>query len=192
MSENPFGLPVWVGPDYRESGLRGVRLLVLADKEPERGGEVARVGRGLDCALTRKYIDGSMPHREFTDVARLVLGRAAARAECEDFWRAVAFANPAGPSAGTRKRRLMTEEDWELTRRALSATLADLEPHALLVFGDHLLSELRGVPELSVKLDALATRTAVVEHPGVAGFSFRDHLGDVKNLGIGDASQPAG
>jgi hypothetical protein len=158
---------------------------VLANMEPDRAGAVARVGRGLDCTLTQKYIDGTMPHREFTDVARLVFGQAVGRRECETFWRSVAFANPTPPSGGTRKQPLMTPDDWELTRRLLSALLADIEPEALLVFEAHLLDQLREDQGLSARLDALTTRTAIVRHPGEAGFSFRDHLGEVKNLGVG-------
>jgi len=183
--EHPFGLPLWVGPSYRPSGLSGVHLLVLADKEPEQSGDVARVGRGLDCSLTQKYIDGTMPHREFTDVARLVLGRAAARGDCENFWRSVVFTNPAPPSGGTRKRPQMTDEDWDITRQVLLSVFEEMTPDALLVFGPHLLDELRREPALVPRLDALAQRTAVVLHPGVTGFSFREHQAEVKKLGIG-------
>ena len=182
-AETALGLPVWVGQRFRDSGLGGWRLLVLADKEPEPGGRIARVGRGLDCTLTQKYIDGTMPHREFTDVARLVLGRASTRAECEDFWRSVAFANPADPSGGTRTRPLMTPDDWDLTRQALTETLVDIDPHALLVFGPRLFDTLKGQVLLS-RHPNLAQRTAVVTHPGTAGFSFRDHQDEVKKLGL--------
>jgi len=162
-----------------------VHLLVLADKEPEQSGDVARVGRGLDCGLTQKYIDGTMPHREFTDVARLVLGRPASRADCETFWRSVAFTNPAPPSGGTRKRPQMTDEDWDITRQALRSVFEETAPDALLVFGSHLLDELRQGSALVSWLDALTERTAVVLHPGVTGFSFREHQAEVKKLGIG-------
>lgn len=183
-AEPPLALPVWVGPLYRGPGLSGVRLAVLADKEPERGGDIGRVGRGLDCTLTQQYIDGTMPHREFTDVARLVLGRPAARAECEDFWRAVAFANPAGPSGGTRRRPIQAPEDSELTRRGLHGFLVDVEPQALLVFGAHLLETLSEDGDLLPMLEGLKARTAVVQHPGSAGFSYRDHQDEVRPLGI--------
>jgi hypothetical protein len=134
--------------------------------------------------LTQKYIDGTMPHREFTDVARLVLGHAATRVECEDFWRCVAFANPTAPSGGTRARPAMTHEDWELTGQAIAETLEDLEPHALLVFGASLFDALTDQPSLGPlgRLAALRQRTAVVTHPGTAGFSFRDHQDEVRKL----------
>jgi hypothetical protein len=179
-----MGLPLWVGPSYRPSGLSGVHLLVLADKEPEQSGDVARVGRGLDCSLTQKYIDGTMPHREFTDVARLVLGRPASRSDCENFWRSVAFTNPAPPSGGSRKRPQMSDEDWELTRQAFLAVFEETTPDALLVFGPHLLGELRRDSVLVSRLDALVDRTAVVLHPGVTGFSFREHQVEVRRLGL--------
>lgn len=182
-ADTALTLPVWVGERFRDSGLRGCRLLVLSEKEPEPGGHIARVGRGLDCTLTQKYIDGTMPHREFTDVARLVLGWAAPRAECEDFWRCVAFANPADPSGGTRTRPLMTADDWELTRQALAETLEDIEPHAVLVFGARLFEALKG-PALLGRVPGLAQRTAVVTHPGSAGFAFREHLDEVKRLAL--------
>jgi len=184
-TETLVALPAWVGPAYRKAGLRGVRLAVLADKEPERTGDIARVGRGLDCTLTAKYIDGTMPHREFTDVARMVLGHAAERPECEDFWRAVAFTNSADPSGGTRRRPVVTDDDRELTRRSFRDFLDQVEPEALLVFGRSLMSQLEQDPEILRRLRPLAARTVIVTHPGTAGFSFREHLEEVKNLGLG-------
>lgn len=182
-----LGLPVWVGPGYRTAGIAGVRLALFADKEPERDGDFARVGRGLDCTLTEKYLDGSMPHREFTDVARLVLGHAAERAECERFWRSVAFANSVGPSGGTRRRPAMTEDDWKLTRGAFLGFLEQVDPEALLVFGGHLLDTLRTEPAVARELERLEARTAVVVHPGTAGFSFREHQAEVQKLGLAPA-----
>lgn len=184
-TETWLGLPVWVGPNYRGSGVLGSRLALFADKEPLRGGDFARVGRGLDCALTEKYIDGSMPHREFTDVARLVLQRAAPRPECEDFWRSVAFANSAEPSGGTRRKPVVTTEDWEQTRAGFVDFLEQAEPQALLIFGVQLHDALAESPAVLRHLRRLEARTAVVVHPGTAGFSFRDHAAEVLKLGVG-------
>lgn len=183
-TETELGIPVWVGPRYRAAGIAGVRLALFADKEPERDSEFARVGRGLDCTITQKYIDGTVPHREFTDVARLVLGRAAARDECEEFWNSVAFANSADPSGGTRRRPVMTEEDWNVTCGAFVDFIEQVEPQALLLFGASLWQALRSEPSALRQLRRLESRTAVVVHPGTIGFSFRDHQDEVKKLGL--------
>lgn len=183
-TETELGVPVWVGPRYRAAGLSGVRLAIFADKEPERDSDFARVGRGLDCSITQKYIDGTVPHREFTDVARLVLGRAATRPECEEFWRSVAFANSADPSGGTRRRPVMTEEDWEVTCAAFVDFVDQVEPQALLVFGANLFTGLRSEPSALRQLRRLESRTAVIVHPGTIGFSFREHRAEVQKLGL--------
>lgn len=183
-TETELGVPVWVGPRYRAAGLSGVRLAVFADKEPERDSDFARVGRGLDCSITQKYIDGTVPHREFTDVARLVLGRPAPRPECEAFWNSVAFANSADPSGGTRRRPVMTEEDWEVTCGAFVDFIDQVDPQALLVFGANLMAALRSDPSALRHLRRLESRTAVVLHPGSTGFSFREHGAQIEKLAI--------
>lgn len=148
---------------------------------PSEAGGLARVGRGLDALLTADYVSGAVKHRQFTDVARLVLGSAVPRPECERFWRSVAFGNPTGPSGGTRLHPIMTELDWETTRAAVASWIERLQPNALLLLGAELDRELRG-GSLDQPRERLAPQTAVVPHPGAEGFDFRQHTETTRNL----------
>lgn len=154
MAENETAL--WVGPHYHDARLRGVKLLIVAPTTPDRanGNRFARVGIGLEAERTEAYIDGSLKHRQFTDLARAVLGWAVPRSDCESFWNAVALANP------NREESLASQIDsW----------LHELEPHALLLVGEEELPA-----DLHAKLDGVLV--ARIPHPGLPAFSFRDHL----------------
>jgi len=144
----------------------------VAQKDEEAGG-IQRVGRTLEAELVERYVDGSMKHRTFTDVARLVLGRPADRAACGVFWNSIAFAN-LGPEPRLRTHaEPTTEPDWQGVGQELAMLIAQLDPEVVLVLGDQLWTHLEqeGADENS----ELGVPLAHAPHPGRAGFDFREH-----------------
>lgn len=170
----------WVGPCYESEGLSGRRLLIVAEAFPSEEGAGLRVGRGLEAHLTPSYVDGSMKHKQFTDLARVVLGGAADRSACEEFWNVVAFSNLIVPSGGTSRRPSPTEDDWDRARVAFPELVIELEPDAVLIVGVHLAQVLSTVVE-EEGADA-PQAVARIPHPATPGFAFRDHVAAARHL----------
>lgn len=177
----------WVGPDFGRSPVGRHRLLLVAPREPLERTEIPRVGRTFDADLTPKYIDGSMKHQTFTDVARILLGGPAPRSECEDFWRSVAFSNLKSPSGGSRVEPELTDADVEEVKSFLEAKLRELEPRAVVLFDLAYARALearnfgQGVAWSGIRL--------ALPHPGAPGFNFREHTeAALRALDLGEAT----
>lgn len=188
----------WIGPAYGASGFEGLKLLVLAEVEPSDEGHVSRIGRTFHADLTPSYIDGTMKHLLWTEVARLVLGTPAPRDACEKFWQSVAFSNLIVPTGGA-SRKTTTNDDWDRARVLLPALLHELRPDALLVLGERMWSEtLLRSPTVAVEgstqvrrwidADGFSLVAAHTPHPAADGFAFRDYVSRVRALV--DAAEP--
>lgn len=182
MAELSAAGPVWVGPEFGQGVLGDKRVLLVSLREPLAPPEIPRVGRGFDARLTPKYIDGTMKHQTFTDVARLVLGGPVERRVCESFWRGVGFANLPGPSAGSRAQPKLSEDELEAGGTELASLMDRLTPELVIVFdallADALLSREPGASALRARTGDWIT----LPHPGAPGFSFRDHMSPVREL----------
>lgn len=165
-----------MGPELGRGILGDCRLLLVSLKEPLEPGAVPRVGRTFDAALAPRYIDGTMRHQTFTDVARLILGGPAERQACEDFWRSVAFANLSGPSAGTRAHPQMTDSDLESAAVALQNIIFEQTPTAFILFDGTLAEALRSRDPAAGLLKDRVSDWIALPHPGEPGFAFRDHM----------------
>jgi hypothetical protein len=123
-----------------------------------------------------------MKHQTFTNVARLLLGGPVERSDCEGLWRAVAFANLPGPSAGSRTEPELSESDKEAGATELALVMSRLAPDCLIIF-DALLAEalIDREPAASAIL-ARPNDWVTVPHPGAPGFGFREHMGGVRAL----------
>ncbi|HSC89877.1 MAG TPA: hypothetical protein VLC09_21525 [Polyangiaceae bacterium] len=169
---------LWVGPNYGQDA--SVRLLVLALPRVMGRDDLRHIGVGLEARSTGAYVAGTLKHLQFTAVARLVLGRAAPREECEDFWRRVAFLDDTS---------------------AIPAHLETLQPDALLALGAEAWAALP--PGESDSADASGTapspsepwgaqrrlrhaggtcRATCTPHPASNGFAFREHTAIVRAL----------
>ncbi len=151
--------PTWVGPDYASGGALGRRLLILSAARASGSLDLKQVGRAFEAPFTAEYISGEMKHVLWTTVARLVLGNAASRPECEAFWRGVAFSN--------------------LPLGAARPLIERLEPDGILVFGS-------SFDDDSLAFEAARGGTppalARAPHPASRGFEFRDWTQPVRKL----------
>jgi hypothetical protein len=169
---------LWQGPNFSR-GVDGLRLLVVAQKDEEAGG-IQRVGRTLEAELVENYIDGSMKHRTFTDLARLVLGRAADRSTCGELWNSIAFAN-LGPEPRLRAHGELTgETNWQGVGGEFDVLVREVKPEAVIVLGDQLWDHLTSEGDGASARDSLPMVHA--PHPGRAGFDFREHTAAVRAL----------
>ena len=160
--------PVWIGPSWERSGWEGLKLLILAEKFPARSVGLV-VGTGLDAELVGRYVDGSLKHRQFTDVARLVFGEAKPRTDCASFWNSVALSNLFPGGARLTSRSEPTAEDWDSARAEVHRLLRDLKPTALLVLGARLADQIKSCWEDPLIEQAFCERIAWAPHPGIAG-----------------------
>lgn len=174
--------PIWVGPEWGRGILGDSRLLLVSLKEPLDPASIPRVGRTFDATLTPKYIDGTMRHQTFTDVARLVLGGPVERDACENFWRATAFANLPGPSGGTRAHPEMTEADLKSAARRVSDLIDEHAPTAFILFDESLATVLCSHEPASALLKKRTSDWIALPHPGAPGFAFREHTDAVSRL----------
>ena len=133
------------------------------------------VGTGLDAELVANYVSGTLKHRQFTEVARLVYGEARPRSDCENFWNSVALSNVLPRGARTNSRSEPSPEDWAFGRSEVQRLLTELRPTALLVLGTRLAARLKPVIDSETMPPSLDQHTAFVPHPGVPGFAFRDY-----------------
>lgn len=158
----------WVGSQY-DGGLEGRRLVVVAEAKPTEAVGL-RVGRGLEAQLIPGYLDGTVKHRQFTDLARMVLGYVAERDECVMFYQRVALVNlPESFGSGAGE---VTEVSWANLPRSLDSIVGELGPEDMLVLGRRL-----GAVVLQWSGSGAAAadvRLCVAEHPAGPGFSFRD------------------
>jgi hypothetical protein len=177
----------WVGPDFGRGSLGRHRLLLVAPRQPLERSAIPRVGRTFDADLTPQYIDGSMKHQTFTDVARLILGGPVPRNECEDFWRSVAFSNLKDPTGGSRLAPELTDADAEEAKSFVEARLKELKPKTLILF-DLTYAQALEERNLARDLSWSGVRLAL-PHPGAPGFNFREHTAATrKALKLGETS----
>jgi len=168
-SQSDGSEPTWVGPDYASGGALGRRLLILSAARAEGSLDLRQVGRAFEAPFTAEYISGEMKHVLWTNVARLVLGNAASRPECEAFWRGVAFSNlPLGAA-------------WPLIER--------LDPDGILMLGSGSGSGFgsgSGSDDDSAAFHAargaVPPALARAPHPASHGFEFRDWTQGVRKL----------
>ncbi len=165
----------WIGPEFAQ-GINGKRLLVLAEAIPEEA-SAFRVGRGLTADSVAGYIKGEVKHRGLTDLARLVLGVAAERSECADFFVRTALVNL--PETTSGKRGVATETDFKGVTSRVAEIVEALRPQLVLVFGQRLFDQAQAASCFE------GTDVPVVwpaTHPLVEGFAFREHLDETRSL----------
>ncbi len=185
MSQDDPRVPppeLWEGPGYAASTLLGLRLLLIATPIPGGDKATARIGQGLEARLTADYISGKLKHLAFTATARVVLGRPAERADCEEFWRQVAFSNA---SSGFADLLHHTAPDAVLVLGA--DTWSHLPPEGPSPFG-----ELVPRAATTEPTDGRPTRlyphlsgwavASCIPHPATPGFEFRAHTSVVAAL----------
>jgi hypothetical protein len=160
---------LWIGPKY-EGGFFGRRLLILAEAHPREAGSF-RVGRGLSAELVPGYCKEEVKHRLFTDLCRLVLGRAAGRAACVAFLEGVALANL--PAQTTGPRGGSSDADWQSMESDMARWLAQLAPQAVLLLGDQLAQKVTPALRASAAAPELM---CVASHPAAPAFVFRGQL----------------
>jgi hypothetical protein len=172
----------WVGEHYRDSGLDGVKLLVLGESQYGSPGEFTDPVRGTttgeDPSATREIIRDYAILRSksfFTKILKVVLGVPAGEQVTHDqrteFWNGVAFYNfiqwwmpkPKYPT---------TEEMWSEGLLAFSETLIELKPDVLLVLGRHLKNRLPPLTEV---------RVVGINHPSSNGFSYDPWSNDIRS-----------
>lgn len=158
----------WVGPNY-QSGFAGRRLLVVAEARP-REGEGFRVGRGLEAVLVPGYLDESIKHRQFTDLARMVLGHVATREQCVEFYKSVAVVNI--PETACAAGRLPSDAEWSGVGQELRAVIESLAPERVLVLGERLAQEVRG--QWPVAEAEHTPELCYAAHPAARSFAFRE------------------
>jgi len=170
----------WEGDRYQSAGLAGVRLLILGESHYHEGSDP---GSDFTRRLTQGYIDGTMNHRFWTLVARSVAGQSTSREHCQAFWHTVAFYNYIQCVVGASARVAPTAEMWTAARQPFSQVLKMVAPHAVLVLGKRLWSNLpegtsttlsadgRAWPartyDVADGVDAIAT---FINHPASRGF----------------------
>ncbi len=163
----------WIGPHY-QAGFAGRRLVVVAEARP-READGFRVGRGLEADLVPGYLDESVKHRQFTDLARMVLGHVATREECVKFYQSVGVVNI--PEAACEAGRPAMDSEWSSVGQELLNVVEALAPQRVLVLGERLGEEVRAQwrPEPTLELCYAA-------HPGARSFAFRDQWGVTRQL----------
>ena len=169
----------WIGPLYDREGLLehgGLRLLLVGESHygtpgTERSGFTEEVVRRL-------ALNGG--HRFFTTVTRAVTGdRRAGAAQRRDLFERIAFVNcvQAFAAESSSDRTRPTPEMWEVGIRALSATVAEVLPDAVLALS---LSIGKRLPDLGVTAHA-------VRHPSQF-FKYADWVPGIQTF-LRDAEQ---
>jgi len=168
----------WVGPNF-QAGFAGRRLLVVAEARP-REAEGFRVGRGLEAVLVPGYLDESIKHRQFTDLARMVLGHVATREQCVEFYQSVAVVNI--PEAACAAGRLPTEAEWSGVGQELLEVIQSLIPERVLVLGEHLAEEVRAQWPKQEQWPQGALDLCYAAHPAARSFAFREQWTRTREL----------
>lgn len=165
----------WVGHRFRSEGLRGQRVLVLAEAhygQPEQ----ETPGFTVECVNELALVEQG--HRFFTIIAKLLLdiptGEALTLAQKRDLWGRIAFANYVQQFPGDRARIRPTPQMWADAEAALRELIDQVEPTAILVTGRELASRLPPLPPAMTRID--------IAHPSSFGFPVdvtRQHVQDV-------------
>lgn len=190
VSDPPF---LWRGLDAERAPLFGERLLIVAPTDCLEETSIRHIGRGFDATLTSQYVDGTMKHQGFTDIARAALGGPVERPACEDFWRRVYFINLPRLSGGTRAHPSATQQDWDEARQALPLFFEALRPTAVLFLERRLEEQLEGAPGVAQALHTLRARAITAPHPGETNYQFRASIDAIAPLfpERGSATDPA-
>ena len=162
----------WVGKQYEEAELYGLRILLL--------GESHYNAKDQDSTFTQRVVkkcgQGDKRRRFFTITARFILnqgqGGKLSAAQRTAFWEQVAFYNYVQELVGERPRQRPTPDMWKRSEDAYYQVLQDLEPDLVIVLGKQL------AKNLPAPVDGITF--CKVNHPS-SGFKYEDHAQSLMN-----------
>lgn len=163
----------WVGKQYYEAKLYGLRILLLGESHYNE--------KDQDSTFTRRVVEkcgqGDKRRRFFTITARFILhqgqgGKLSAQQRTA-FWDQVAFYNYVQELVGERARQRPTPDMWKHSKGAYYQVLQDLEPDLVVVLGRQLAKNLPPPP-----VDGITF--CKVNHPS-SGFKYENHAQSLMN-----------
>jgi hypothetical protein len=178
MTMSKIHFKPWVGQDYFDAGLYGLRILVVGESHYGSGDQNPSFTR----TVVKKW--GQDNRRSFfTVVAKLLLGHGRGvkvrTVQRKQFWEKIAFYNYVQEFVGPRPRMRPTPAMWKRSEKAYHQVLCDLKPDLVVVLGKQLAKYLPA-PEAHVTV-------CKVRHPS-GGFKYRDHLQSLKEA-VQEASE---
>lgn len=138
----------WVGPDYADDGLDGLRVLLLGESHYTKARDPRPT---ITQEVVRKYGVKGEPQPFFTKAMKAVdPGSNDTTKTRRSFWNSVAFYQFIQASAGEVPADSPTEEMWNEAVDPFRAVIDDLQPHAIVVFGKDVWRHLpEGAKEIS-------------------------------------------
>ena len=154
----------WVGSEYRDGGLYGLRVLILGESHYDSSDKL-RESYTIDCI---RDIGQRRRFRFFTVVQSLMQGTRGGVSDAERaaFWERVAYCNFVQKFAAPGPRVAPTPEMWSAGGAALVQTVGELSPHLVVALGERLWPRL---PELPAGVSVCEVR-----HPSGRGFRYAD------------------
>lgn len=154
----------WIGQNYSEEGLAGIRLLILGESHyGTRGTETPTLTQDVVNKWGR-----CMRYRFFTVVQKLVVnvprGEWIPNEKRAAFWDSVAFYNFVQSFPGNKPRCRPTREMWMAAKEPFLQVLEKLQPHFVVVLGVELQRHLPSIPEY--------IRSCSIQHPSSQGFRY--------------------
>jgi len=152
----------WMGRDYPEGGLFGLRVLIVAESHYDRP-ENLRESYTVDCI---RELGQRRRFRFFSVVQSLLAGTRGwvSDADRAAFWERVAFCNFVQGFAAAGPRVAPTAEMWAAGGAALLQTVGELSPQLVVALGERLWPRL---PELPTGVQVCQAR-----HPSGRGFRY--------------------
>ncbi len=140
----------WVGPQYTDGAIDGLRVLVLGESHYAFGLPVERE-RGLTRLVIQEELDGKRRHRFITGVMQALFGRDAVRdrARVVTMWNAMAFYNYVQEYVGDASRKRPSKAAWLRSAAPLRSVLSTLQPDFVLACGRALYEHLKLVDGLT-------------------------------------------
>lgn len=151
----------WIGSQYWDEGLRGVRVMLLGESHY---GDVGGESPTFTTEVVRTW-GQEKRHRFFTITQKLILGLGngwISDGDRSDFWERVAFYNFVQSFPGPGPRYRPSRAAWEAASDPFLSTLQELEPHLLVVLG---LAVSRHLPKIHQSI-----QVCIVKHPSSPGF----------------------
>ncbi len=172
--QNMRAFDPWIGPQYKDVGLGGIKLLVLGESQYPGTAydQFCPTGAPTPACITStqeivQQLAIDERNRFFTKIAKLVLGIQAGQwlspEARSDFWKRVAFYNYVQWWLRAPRYR-PSEQLWNASREPFLEVLSELRPHILLVLGNELA---RWLPPIPFGVEVVA-----IPHPSSKGFSY--------------------
>lgn len=140
----------WVGPEYANGVVEGLRILVLGESHYSFGLPREKE-RGLTRLVIEEELAGKMRHRFISGVTSALFDRGAVddRTRFATLWNAMAFYNYVQEYAGDGPRKRPSDAAWQRAAAPFRAVLAALQPDFVLACGRTLYEHLKLVEGLT-------------------------------------------